>query len=173
MKCIEPIIGLRIYFDETDQGNFYTTKVAVWSRSEQDKMMKQDKSMATYCGIPLAILYESYMKQQEKLKMTKQEADNKANRNYYSSNSFGMNLINALEALGLLKFEEEKKENTIHEVIRKARNIYSNDVIGNNKFMQDLYDNGYRIVKLGKITKFNEGAISWSIRLDDISQEQS
>lgn len=140
MKCIEPILGLRIYFDETDQGNFYTSKVAVWSRSDQDKMIKQG---------PLA----------EKSKMTRQDAIEKIEGlGQGLSHKGSCSIVNALEALGLLKFEEEKKENTIYEIIRKARNIYSNDVIGNNKFMQELYDNGYRIVKLGDSVVIDVGS---------------
>lgn len=126
---------------------------------------KQEKSMTTYCGIPLAVLHESYMKQHEKPNMTRQEA-------VQAAKCYGINNpeahIKMLEELGLLKFEEEKKELSVIEII--SSHCHSKLA---NAIIADLEKSGYRIVKLGKMTKFNEGAISWSIRLDDISQEQS
>lgn len=102
---------------------------------------------------------------QEKSKMTRQEAIQAA-KCYGADNPEAH--IKMLEELGLLKFEEEKKELSVIEII--SSHCHSKLA---NAIIADLEKSGYRIVKLGKMTKFNEGAISWSIRLDDISQEQS
>lgn len=54
-------------------------------------------------------------------------------------------IVTTLEALGLLKFDEEKKDLT--EVIYRARMVCQDSSISQKQFIDYLATNGYKIVK--------------------------
>lgn len=87
----------------------------------------------------MSVKYYLYYSEPEEHKMTRKEAVQIA---YNCSVANASPLVDTLEALGLLKFEEEK---LIEQVVMNARfNTSSND---SAKFISLLSKAGYKIVK--------------------------
>lgn len=82
--------------------------------------------------------------------MTQQEAIEKLN-NTFAFDDADKRLVYALEALGLIKFEEEKpKERILSEVIHNARLRNDSTPLSQQGFIAELEAHGYRIVKFGQ-----------------------
>lgn len=84
--------------------------------------------------------------QKQETKMTRGEAIN--NLVDIASSINRVALVDALEALGLIKFDEPKQTVTIHEVINLARTT----TLGTNSdqvdFMRVMELQGYKVVKI-------------------------
>lgn len=133
MKMVEPIAGLRLYFDERDQGSFYTANAGYCSpRSDKHKMMIKQES-----------------------KMTRQEAIDKIIATGKISEHWANGMVISLEALGLIKFSEEEKIGKspaaiIADQLTKVCNAYRQSIpecAVAAEIIHELKLYGYKIVK--------------------------
>ena len=84
--------------------------------------------------------YHSFLKmKQEQTKMTREEALNKVGTNNVS-------LLNHLEALGLIKFDNDDEEQ-LFDAINFARTKFYGSRDDQHEFIKNLSDRGYKIVK--------------------------
>ena len=97
IKCIEPTENVRIYFDDADKGRYFTASVYGMAMPS-DQMLFKDK--------------------QEQTKMTREEAEKIVVLKGYGIGTDSLfagrglppekEFLNTLEALGLIKFDEQK-----------------------------------------------------------------
>ena len=85
-------------------------------------------------------------KYERKIKMTRKEAIEKLQDNDVYRGAYANQFVAALEALGLIKFDEKLiLDETMDEAITKARHCAMNS----QKFIDCLNEYGYKIVKTG------------------------
>lgn len=133
-----------LYIDEWDEAIEKLSNLEATAKHTARMMNKPVMTMNDYYWNK--ILNPMVEKYERKYQMTREEAIEKLRPIFGSSvNANGKNWIQALEALGLLKFEKEEKR--LSEIIHRARLETDSSYSNCKPFVDYLDEYGYKIVR--------------------------